>query len=349
MFTGSIIEKGGLFHAFYTNWNPKNPKGREFISHATSKDMIAWEKHPEDMFGPDGIHYANHRMRDFRDPAVVWDDEAGEYVMYLKGNYTNKDKTAKGPFGTGVLRSKDLKTWRQCPALAGIGSDECPDFFKSGETYYLHGCNVYAYAKSKEGPWKYAALRHVDRRMAAKRVFDGKRHVWFGGWLNGPMSVAREVYEGPNGLLFIKPVPEVINAFDQTHTSISGKEIAANTPLDVDVPDDYLLDAVVEMKDGGQLTVTMRDKSQVQLIATPDKKELHMKGYRTTLLPTVDPTEPIKIQAIVVDNVIEFFVNDKFAASSSRVPKSGACKLTCDKPILIEELKIKTFELPRIE
>jgi len=346
MFTGSIIEKDGLFHAFYTNWNPRNPKGREFISHATSKDLIAWTKHPRDMIAPDGIRYANHQRRDFRDPHVVWDEQAKEYVMYVKGNYINNDKAAKGPFGTGVLKSKDLKTWRQCAALEGIGSDECPDFFKSGETYYLHGCNVYAHAKSKAGPWRYAALRRVDVRMAAKRVFDGKRHVWFGGWLNGPMSVAREVYEGPNGLLFIKPVPEVINAFDRTHAAISGRQLPANTPLAVDVPDDYLLDAIVEMKHGGQLTVTMRGRSHVQLIATPEKKQMHMKGFRTTSLPTVDPTEPIKIQAIVLRGVIEFFVNDKFAASRSRVPASGAFTLTCEKPITIRELKIKTFESP---
>ena len=61
MFTGSIIEDHGTFHAFYTSWNPENPAGREFVCHATSKDLVSWIKHPNDMFGPDGIHYANHR------------------------------------------------------------------------------------------------------------------------------------------------------------------------------------------------------------------------------------------------------------------------------------------------
>lgn len=55
MFTGSIIEHQGTFHAFYTSWNPENPAGREFICHATSKDLISWTKQPKDMFGPDGM------------------------------------------------------------------------------------------------------------------------------------------------------------------------------------------------------------------------------------------------------------------------------------------------------
>jgi len=42
--------------------------------------------------------------------------------------------------------------------------------------------------------------------MTAKRVFDGKRHVWFGGWLSGPMSIPREVYEGPD---IVPPVRQI--------------------------------------------------------------------------------------------------------------------------------------------
>ena len=46
MFTGCIVEKDDIFYAWYTSWNPDNPEGREFLSLATSKDLITWEKQP---------------------------------------------------------------------------------------------------------------------------------------------------------------------------------------------------------------------------------------------------------------------------------------------------------------
>ena len=127
--------------------------------------------------------------------------------------YVNANRPSQRGFVFGRLISRNLKQWQQLPALENIPGDECPDFFKAGETYYLHGCNVYAFAKNENRPWKYPSYNRVDRRMAAKRVFDGKRHVWFGGWLAGPMSIPREVYEGSDGLLFMKSVPEVVNVF----------------------------------------------------------------------------------------------------------------------------------------
>ena len=56
IFTGDIVEKDGTFHAWYTSWHPRNREGREFISHATSRDLTHWTKHPEHMIGPDGVH-----------------------------------------------------------------------------------------------------------------------------------------------------------------------------------------------------------------------------------------------------------------------------------------------------
>ena len=40
MFTGCVVEKDDIFHAWYTSWNPENPDGREFLSHATSRDLV---------------------------------------------------------------------------------------------------------------------------------------------------------------------------------------------------------------------------------------------------------------------------------------------------------------------
>ena len=108
IYTGSVIERNGVFHAFYTGWNQNNPHGREFVMHATSQDLIHWTKHPQDIFGPDGVLYANHKDRDFRDPYVFWNAETKTYSMVLCAN----SLTGGGP---GMAVSNDLKSWQPAP------------------------------------------------------------------------------------------------------------------------------------------------------------------------------------------------------------------------------------------
>ena len=87
VFTGSVIEHNGVFHAFYTGYNPWSlrPWNREQIMHATSGDLIIWTKHPEYTFGPDGIHYSSqYNSTSFRDPYVFWNDE--ESVLVVDGD-----------------------------------------------------------------------------------------------------------------------------------------------------------------------------------------------------------------------------------------------------------------------
>ena len=110
MFTGCVVEKDDIFHAWYTSWNPENPDGREFLSHATSRDLVRWTKHPEDMISPDGVHYANHHKRDFRDPQIFWNKEAGEYWMHILAQVPGEKDSR-----FGLLTSKDLTVWQQEP------------------------------------------------------------------------------------------------------------------------------------------------------------------------------------------------------------------------------------------
>jgi sucrose-6-phosphate hydrolase SacC (GH32 family) len=342
MFTGSIIEDHGTFHAFYTSWNPDNPAGREFVCHATSKDLINWTKHPEDMLGPDGIHYANHRDRDFRDPCVVWDAEQQKYMMFVNAN-----QPGKPGFVFGVLTSRDLKQWEQLPPIENIPGDECPDFFKSGDTYYLHGCNVYAFATNKSGPWKFPSYNRVERRMAAKRVFDGKRHVWFGGWLAGPMSIPREVYEGTDGLLFMKPVEEVVSVFSKTTLSVSNLSLTAGTIWNKEVPKDYMLTATVDMSRGRELGLTVRGdgiKDACRIVLSADKKSLMTTGggsWESRPLP-IDFARPVTVQAFILGGVAEVFANSQFAATFFISPVGGTLGLESRGNVIIRSLQVKT-------
>jgi len=347
MFTGSIIEHNGTFHAYYTSWNPGNLAGREFVCHATSKDLISWTKQPKDMFGPDGTHYANHRERDFRDPCVVWDAEQKLFVMYVNAN-----APGKGGFVFGHLTSPDLKQWQQLPALENISGDECPDFFKSGETYYLHGCNVYAYAKTASGPWKFPTYNRVERRMAAKRVFDGKRHVWFGGWLNGPMSIPREVYEGPEGFLFMKPVPEVVNAFSVAALSVSNISLEQGTTVMKEVPQDYLLEATVDMSKGRDFGLIVRGEGiadTCRIVLSADKKSLITAGgqsLESRPLP-IDFTHPITVQAFIVGGIAEVFVNSQYAATFFINQTGHTLGLESRGSVVVRSLQVKTQVAPK--
>ena len=342
MFTGSIIEHNGTFHAFYTSWNPENPAGREFVCHATSKDLISWTKQPKDMFGPDGTHYANHRERDFRDPCVVWDPEQKQFVMYVNAN-----QPGKGGFVFGHLTSPDLKQWQQHPALENIPGDECPDFFQSGETYYMHGCNVYAFAKNASGPWKFPSYNRVDRRMAAKRVFDGKRHVWFGGWLNGPMSIPREVYEGPDGLLFMKPVPEVVSIFSESALSISNILLEPGIAVTKEVPQEYLLEATVDMSKGREFGLSVRGDGiadACRIVLSAEKKSLMTLGgqsLESRPLP-IDFTRPVSIQAFILGGIAEVFVNSQYAATFFIRPAGRTLGLESRGTVVIRSLHVRT-------
>src|SRR5579862_2200046 len=181
MFTGSVIEHEGTFHIFYTGWNPANPAGREFIMHATSPDLVHWTKHPEDLLAPDGVHYPDHHDRDFRDPYVFYNDADARYWMiFCSGAHT------------GVAVSTDLRRWEFQPPLAsdytGLGTPECPDLFQIGATYYLivspTGTNstIAHHATEIRSPYLDPVSRALDTPIlyAAKRLFDGRRHILTG-------------------------------------------------------------------------------------------------------------------------------------------------------------------------
>ena len=73
--TGSVIESGGRYHAFYTGFNTprKTDRPEQGILHAVSDDLVKWQKIPADTFyAPE----ATYERDDWRDPFVFWNDEA---------------------------------------------------------------------------------------------------------------------------------------------------------------------------------------------------------------------------------------------------------------------------------
>src|SRR5690606_25691571 len=63
-FTGTVIERDGIFHLFYTGF--RGPDLPQTICHATSRDLRTWEKDPRNpLFGADERWY---EPIDWRDP-----------------------------------------------------------------------------------------------------------------------------------------------------------------------------------------------------------------------------------------------------------------------------------------
>lgn len=152
--TGSVIEVDGVYHMFYCTFDQNPPA--QWARHATSKDLVHWEDIPEDKFGPDGEIY---RMSDWRDPHVFWNEEEKKWWMILAA----RENAATERNGCVALCvSDDLSHWEYRKPLyasrTNQAANECPDFFKMGDWYYLvfsnytdGFCTYYRMSRSPKG------------------------------------------------------------------------------------------------------------------------------------------------------------------------------------------------------
>ncbi len=369
MFTGSVIEYNGVYHIFYTGHNPRNPNGMEMICHATSPDGVKWTKHPEDVFGADGIHYMP--QSDFRDPYVFWNAREKCFWMLLCTR-----NAADGKPVVGVARSNDLTMWEQImpltldPSLT-TGTPECPDVFKSGGTWYLlyspcAGTTDIRYAKDLNGPWRQSSTMSIDTSIlyAAKRMFDGKRHILV-GWIRdlggdrdngsemwgGTMCLHRVAYEGANGALYFKPTPEVVNLFTKTFRS-ANPTILPGKDFTMDAPENYMLDCRIRLKPHAEFTISFRESSDgkkaYRLTLAPERNEAGLSGedFNSFRACIVDTSKPVKIQAFLQGTILECFINDKYALSR-RVYNLAHGNLgfsVTDNEVTVEEIQIRLPE-----
>lgn len=132
--TGCVIEKEGLFHIFYTGWNPER-KFRQSICHAVSSDLIYWEKDEKNPILLPEIKI--YEKNDWRDPYVFWNEKEKKWWMLItareKGDGYNSGCIA-------LAKSKDLISWRTFPPLWSgriCKTPECSDLFKKGNLWYL--------------------------------------------------------------------------------------------------------------------------------------------------------------------------------------------------------------------
>lgn len=240
IFTGSVFERNGTFHIFYTGHNPHRKalgQPEQAVNHATSPDLRTWTKDPAfQYFAPKELGYEPH---DWRDPFIYWDARYQEYGMLLAARKTSGPPRLRGC--VALATSPDLATWQvRDPFWAPdiYYTHECPDLFQIGDWWYLvystfsERCVThYRLARSQHGPWLAPANDTFDGRAyyAAKTASDGQRRYVFGwlptrnenkddGWWQwGGDLVVHELYQQPDGTLAVRVPASVAAAFPQAH------------------------------------------------------------------------------------------------------------------------------------
>ena len=237
IFAGSVFEAEGKFHIFYTGYNrdyPAQGKASQVLMHAVSDDLYHWTKTqealtfcPQEGYDPD----------DWRDPFVIWNEEAQEYLLILGARKIGPKTEQTGR--TVKFTSKDLKNWEfqgdfWAPGLYTM--HEMPDLFKIGDWWY-HIISeysdknkiIYRMSRSLEGPWIAPLDDAFDgRAYYAGRTFclNGQRILF--GWVPTKEDgddrknfewagtfVAHEIYQRQDGTLGVR-IPETVwNAFGE--------------------------------------------------------------------------------------------------------------------------------------
>ncbi|XID93888.1 family 43 glycosylhydrolase [Paenibacillaceae bacterium WGS1546] len=234
-FTGSILEKDGVYHLYYTGYNPAiSVQGSplQVVMHAVSHDLLHWEKRPEDLLYPDTSIYELH---DWRDPYVFWNEEDQAYWMLLAARVNEGPNRRRGCIGLCV--SKDLKEWEVREPFWSPGlylTHECPDLFKMGDWWYLVYSTFsekfvthYRMSKTLQGPWLAPENDSFDSRAfyAGKTFSDGATRYIFGwnptkerendykDWEWAGSLVIHELVQQPDGSLGVKPSRKIEDVF----------------------------------------------------------------------------------------------------------------------------------------
>ena len=235
IFAGSVFEAEGKFHIFYTGYNrdyPAQGKASQVLMPAVSDDLRHWTKTqealtfcPQEGYDPD----------DWRDPFVIWNEEAQEYLLILGARKIGPKTEQTGR--TVKFTSKDLKNWEfkgdfWAPGLYTM--HEMPDLFKIGDWWY-HIISeysdknkiIYRMSRSLDGPW----IAPVDDAFDGRAYYAGRTFCLNGqrilfGWVPTKEDcddrknfewagtfVAHEIYQRQDGTLGVKIPDTVWEAF----------------------------------------------------------------------------------------------------------------------------------------
>lgn len=340
--TGSIVEKQGLFHLFYTGKNMRDPRGDQKVMVATSRDLITWTKQPDRTFYADGKIYWSkpvngpidpvpYHHQAFRDPAVFWNEEAKEWWMLLHAIRADGSAPAMG-----LYTSPDLLSWSACEPLLTYAmalSGDCPDIFELGGNWYiLNGNYEFTWAPELTGPWDqgFAPYDCGDLRVA-KTMFDGKRRIlvgWIGDYAEdrdagtpqwgGHLSMPREIHAPAPGKLGQRPVAEVVAAFSREVVRLPD---GASSAEPLSLPRDFLLHATLTNASAdARAEIIFRRPAgateggyHLRVDFATRTIELGGRHKQHRQVCEFDPSQPMEIRLFAIGTIVEAFINDRYA------------------------------------
>jgi len=231
--TGSVIEKDGAFHIFYTGWHPKVPVPQT-ICHALSEDLVHWTKDGRNpILLPDESWYGK---ADWRDPFVFLHPEEQRYFMLICATANSGPVSKRGCIG--LATSRDLERWEVHPPFYApnfSGPMECPDLFElDGHAYLLfseftEGMQThYRIADHLGASWRTPALDTFDgKRFYAAKTAGTDSHRYVFGWIptregeseegkwqwGGHLAIPHELLVSSDGNLRVRCPKELMGAF----------------------------------------------------------------------------------------------------------------------------------------
>jgi len=281
--TGSVIEREGRYHIFYTGYNSpfrKQGKPEQGVMHAVSDDLLTWKKIHEDTFFAPQDRFGRD---DWRDPFVFWNKDAREYWMLVAARLKTGPSRRRGC--TALCVSKDLTKWEVRDPFWAPGlyfTHECPDLFRIGDWWYFVFSEFsermqtrYRMSRNVNGPWHAADNDTFDVRAlyAAKTCTDGKNRFvlgWnplrtdakdSGRWQWGGNLVVHEVVQQPDGSLSVRIPKSIDQAFStplpQQFQTVTGKCDVSNKGVMIAVPQSFGAAAAGPMPDRCKIEATL--------------------------------------------------------------------------------------------
>lgn len=235
IWTGSVVEREGMFYLFYTGHHV-DAEHPQTICLATSTDLVTFTRHPSN---PLLLPTPDCEPVDWRDPYVFYNEQERTWWMLIAA------RASEGPhWRRGVIKlatSDDLLNWTvEDEPLYSPGTTycpECPELWQANDLWYLVYSafsedvgTTYRTAESPRGPFRtpaHAALGGRRWYAAKSAPFQGERA--FFGWVHdrvdengsrwlwgGDFALPRLVAPDPaSGLLRVRPAPGVVAEFGE--------------------------------------------------------------------------------------------------------------------------------------
>jgi len=308
--TGSIVEKDGVFHAFYTTASRKDEgPGLPSVRVATSQDLVQWAKEP----GPPLLLLKRDvpavgtydTLAHWRDPHVFWNPGAKQWWLAIAAH----EKTSIGyPYAGAVAlaTSTDLRKWTVSPepllSTREIVASECPDIFPFGDgwamVYYTDTTRI-RLADDPRGPWRRPPndVPWGLHFQAGKTEFDGRRRIihaylqrtdsdYAAHVYGGCMALPRELHLDEHGAGGTRLVPEVIAACRDDATAGQGCQVFNASTTD---PVKTTHDAITLASQSGAAAMAVWQNAPADFFLTADVR--FAPGATLSLLLRGNPQE----------------------------------------------------------